>query len=497
MATYLNTNLGAPISEVEFSTTKEGDMAYFHIRHVGQVEEVKRMIAPLGQVVVGEATVSGHPILVTRGPKNKTDILRALNSLGWDFNEQKTTREFNPWKWRGHLSNVGQLGQLTSAFVGAGKSFDSSVGMFAILNLAANMSNIIFGAQNEDDPNRLAHIKTVFNEDLKRYLPAGTATPDLNENYIPKHKANTQTRQSLWDFMERNSVQVGEIGLRYLGSAALVVPAKNWKTVAESVVKLESPVKAWNIVKNPNPMLLYAGLTYLVGKHIGFLAKTPDPYAPTPKTPWDKFQEKVAFRLSSLVEFGAALAIASNGLGRKVLKDGKFANKLDFNKPAGTFTGNVTQKLKSITPEFMHKAPFIQRDWFGGIGGLLFATAFMIRFSAPYGSKDVNMDNLNAHIAEGLSRIPHEKLPQLVADTTSMVLEQFPSLPLEYNKVYTDLADTLYRDYRIALSNAADSTKEVVNETKGLPEPSYEKPTNLTAYHESLDVLGQTYTVSK
>ncbi len=520
MATYINQTKRSAIASVEFSPQPEGNLSFYHLSddtfsQVGyktNKDNIRDFLTgTLGQEIVGESEINGRPVIIARGDKSQQDIVTALESRGDKLILPQPKHEFRPWVWRGNLSMVGQALQLTSsllaasitkdgeAYIGAEyakrsggkalsenamrklvgeikaempntkftdtskgnfekKGFDVATGMFASANIGANLTNIAFGAEKIADPHQLRWLKENFNKKLALYLPE-TALPAPEEKRAPLRKEPPKPRsydQKFRDFMQRNSVTVGEIGLRYIGATALAFPMKldKWKSIYTKKTPEGKPIYKTDPLGKPingpdgKPIersrfgIAYnyedqftgrAGLAYLIGKTVAFFSKVPDPFDPKPHTWVDTMREKVLFRISSATEAVAAATIAYDRYRtrRIILPQWKI-----FGSKAGTVT----------------------RDWFGVTGGVLFMGGLVIRIFAPFGSKVMNMEELNAHITDGLARVPREKLPQLIIETAASIKEHFKDKVPEMSQIYTQLATDLYRYHHISLPEGAAKT---------------------------------------
>ena len=337
--------------------------------------------------------------------------------------------------------------QLLSAQYAKG-GIDAAVMGFAVTNLAANMTNVVFGAEKLKDEHRTRYIKESFNEQIAAYLPDGMNAPEIAKDHRqvdPYEEAGPNTLGDRFNhFMKKNSVTIGEVGLRYLGSISLAFPVTKWGAAYRDYQAGKSFSEVIDKAKNPKQFIFYSGIAYLIGKTVALFSAVPDPYHPKEPDLIDNFRENACFKLSSAIEAGAALALAYEGL--KTSPDGK--PKIDFKKHA------------PYLPEAMTSEAFTKRDWFGGIGGLLFTSGLLIRYTAPYGTRAADLDDINAHITEGLSRVAPEKLPQLVADTAAYLKTHFKDTSnLEYGKIYNQLVHDLYRYHRIALPEYAIPVK--------------------------------------
>src|SRR5690606_23828851 len=132
------------------------------------------------------------------------------------------------------------------------KGMDGATITFALSNILANGINIMFGAERAKDPHQLDFLKKHFNDELNPHLPNGQELPGLKDQRIESRKepeAPKTLGEKTRDFMQRNSVRLGEIGLRYFGSLALVLPTKNWGKGWEALKK-EGIKEAFNVTKN-------------------------------------------------------------------------------------------------------------------------------------------------------------------------------------------------------------------------------------------------------
>lgn len=427
----------SPIELVELTPAGTGNYAYFTLHKGATVEQAVDWLAQLqsGQRMIGQTTVDGKTLLLSRGDRSTEQLVMALREHGAVMQPIEKQQGFEPWKLRGNLSNAGQVLQLLSAQYAKG-GINGSVMGFAVTNLAANMTNVVFGAETMPDEHRTNLVKQQCNQRLAKYLPDGAHLPSVEVNYRKPSldEQHEPLHSPLYNFLKRYSVTFGEIGLRYLGAMSLVVPINKWGSAAKELIAGKEIGEVYKTYKNGKDFIRYSGMAYLVGKTIALSSQVPDPFHPKAADVIDSFREDVAFKLSSAIEAGAALALAYEGL------------RLDPDKPG-------TPKLKfdksTIIPAFMRNAKFTQRDWFGGIGGLLFTTGLCIRYFAPYGTREADMPSIYAHISEGLSKVPQDQLPQLVADTAAFLVEHFKDNGLEYSRAYHDITHNLYRYHDI------------------------------------------------
>ena len=192
--------------------------------------------------------------------------------------------------------------------------------------------------------------------------------------------------------------------------------------------------EAFKKMRNPDKFIFNAGGFWLAGKTLAFFAKTPDPYNPE-RTALDKFREEYLFKISTATEAIGSTTMAYDSFVKRKI----------------TFGGKVST------------------DYLGSVGGMLFTTAFIMRLSAPYGVKDLNMEEVYAHATDTLAKTPPEKLPQLMADTAAYLTEHLKDKNVQFGEVYNKLMTDLYRYHHIALDNLGTEPQE---RTQALAQPS-------------------------
>lgn len=477
MAVYRNQRSDTSITSVEFTPVSDGNFAFFHIDSSLKKDAVKKWLTSnaVGQEIIAETMVDGHPVLISHGDKNKDEMLKVLNDTGEKLKLHHHEKPFDYWALRGGLSIVGQSLQLASGKLRTG-GIDAPTVVFAVSNLAANAMNIIFGAQKKEDLNRLRFLKSEFNHDLGDHLCAGEcALPELNEKRASLRKEPPEPKtigQKTYNFLQKYSVTFGEIGLRFFGAAALAFPVSRWGRAAGSL-KAGKFAEAYKVARNstlpkgvrssaltneqlaeaPANLAHTAGMSYLGGKTLALFSKVPDPYDQEPHSWLDTFREKYVFRLSSAIEGVAATALAYKGFAKEKI----------------TIGGKET-------PDFL-----------GGTGGALFATAFLVRYFAKFGVNNVNMDELYAHVADSLAQVPPNELPQLIAESAATIKEHFKDQNMDYGKVYTQMMTDLYRYHHIALDNLGTEPEERLARLNGKHVPTQGVQTLVTAPKNHLD----------
>jgi hypothetical protein len=476
MAIYINNRKDAVFSSVEFTPTIDGNFSFFHIKDAAGVAEAKQQLAALGESIISETTVNGSPMLITRGKRTDYSTLNALEDAGNKFTVPEPDHSIKPWKLRGWASMIGQPLQLVSSFLTKANGIDAGVAGFASLNMIANIANIAFGAEQSQDTNQLRFLKKKFNYELSQYLPDGSSSklPSSYDDRMHLRQGKEKPPSfgtKAYDFAKRNSVGFFEIGLRYMGSVMLVFPIDKWRTgfsaFGDSLKKpltgkpnslATAVIDGAKAAYNKDSLSAKAGLAYVAGKSLAFTTKVPDPYDTKPHTWVDTVREKVVFPLSSGIEAVAAGIISYNSLFVKKIKYSTVANK----------TEGLVKRFEKILPqavktwnENLKENPGSMRDWFGGIGGALFTSGLIIRMFAKFGHKEVDMNELNAHLVDGLAQVPPEKLPKLVADFSAYLTEHFKG-QLEFGQVYKELTDGLYKYHQIALPGIDQSQMHTI-----------------------------------
>lgn len=426
MAVYNNKNANGALSTVEFTPVSEGNFAFFYIDEAIHRDPFKQWLATQGQRIVGESEVSGKTVLVTRGEKPKEAILKALEERGEKMEFHHHQSGMDVWTVIATLGPIGQVLQVASSTMR--NKLDWGLATFAGANLIAHGIAFAYGSQKSDDPNRLHFIKEKVSKDLEQHIPA-SELPGLDDHRASLH--NDPHRRTLGEstnnFLKRYSVRIGELGLRYLGVFALAFPTDRWKAGANALAK-GSLKEAFQAARNPSKLVFMAGAGSILGKTVALFSKVPDPYDPKPHGIIDHLREQYAFRAGGWIEtlaFGTMAYDAFSDTNRKLVLNGK---------------------------EY--------KDYLGGIGASLFTLRYMVRHWAKFGEKNVDMEELYAHVTDGLSKVSGDKLPQVIADVSAEIAEHFHDKKLDYGTVYTQLMTDLYRYHHIALDNLETKTPE-------------------------------------
>lgn len=403
----------SPIKTVEFPEDSGDKTAFLHLNSFDDLEPVKAWLGEAGLSITAQALAGDQPVLVVTGADQK-GMTEALKARGDDFQLQPKQKKSlkDPWVWRGISSFAGQSLTLYSGLTNKAKDPADKAGLvgFASANIVANISNIVFGQQKKKDPHQLRYLKERINEQLADRFTADAPllSPDENRSSQRQEEDTRSAGRKFYEMAQKYSVSGGEIGLRIFGATSLSFPISQWANFSTALDK-----RSLTPLANTNPVTYKAGLITLLGKFVSLVSKEADPYNPKPPSLLDKFREKGAFRLSSVIE-GAAAA-------------------------------------------WMTADMWKQGDRVGAAGNLIFVGGYMIRLLAPFGERAVDMKELNAHITDSIAGMPREQLPQTLADIASDLHRHFnkdkkPGKGPTIGQLYADLAADLQKHHGIDLS---------------------------------------------
>lgn len=457
MAVYTIKNAESLLSSVEFTPVSDGNFTFFHVKDPARVEAVRQWLTSkdMGQEIVADTRLENHAVIVTHGQKTRPEMLKVLEERGEQPELKVYRKPVNYWAIRGGMSIVGQCLQLASASLQVEKltkghaqlkpthpyfnpklkegmwvrkGFSADIGAFAILNLTANAMNMIYGGQKEEATNQLHAIKSDLNANLNDHVTAAAErTFDISDNRAKLHKDDEKPKsatQKTSEFLQKHSVRIGEIGLRYLGAMALVFPTNRLGS-GWAQLKQGNLTAAWNAAKNPATLTLASGGGYLLGKTLALFAKVPDPYDTTPRTALDTIREDYLFKVGGLIEAVAGGTVGYNAFSKK---------KIGFSE--------------SARPDMRP-----QMDYLGGIGGMLFAAGYVVRLGAKFGSKHLDTEEVFAHATDTLAKTRPEELPKLMAECSATLKEHLKDTPIEYSEIFTRMMTDMYRYHHIALDN--------------------------------------------
>ncbi len=437
MGIYTNHTRNTGIDSMEFTPISNGNFSFVYVDSPAKVDLIKeQMTRPdIGQQIVAQTIVKGRPALIMQGPLSQDELLKKLYDQGERLEFHREPKKMNAWAIRAALGFAGQGLQITSSLMRPDRKLDWSLFMFAVPNIIANCIAVSFGAQEHDDKNRLLFLKEKFSDNLSPYNTDGSTLPTINEDRSslhPDHK-NPTLKEHAQGFIARNSVNIGEILLRYFGALSLAFPVDRYKKAIAA--SKEGGFKAGYLVhRNPNDISHFAGLASISGKTLALTSKINDPYDPKPHSFLDGLREKFTFRAGGWIEAAAFSSLAFDAVSNK---------KISFTKGGKE-----------------------HHDFISGLGAAMFTAGYVIRNWAPYGKMKFDMEELNAHIVDTLAHMPPDKLPQLLADTAASVAEHFKDKKLDFGAVYTQLVTDLYRYHHIAIKNnlIEGSSRTIVQE---------------------------------
>lgn len=423
--TYDNMREGSSLMQLELSPQPTGNTAFLSLSSPQDRDHYTDLLraSGLGYRVIAETKVNGHLMLVAKGTAAPSVLLEKLALNGDNLVEHTERKPANWWAIRGGLGMGGQILQLISAFTQVKKEngtwvrkgFSPDLGIFAILNITANLGNFIYGGQQEKDPNRERFAKNLISTELAPHLRAGEKLPSQNRSQRSDPAEHSSPWERFNEFAKRNSVRFFELGLRFVAAIALVIPfRKSTLTKGWQLAKQGEIMAAARAVRNPSNNLFYAGLAFTFGKVVAWFSKVPDPYDPKPHQFMDTIREKFLFPFGSAIESLAGIFIAKNAY---------FQQHLDFKDAAGT--------------------PY--RDWLSTVGGSMFTAAYWIRLGAHFGTKQVDMSDVITYTAKTLARTSPEALPKLTADTAAILASHFKDKSLKFGEIYENIYIDLQR----------------------------------------------------
>lgn len=439
MAVYKNRDDKSIFSSVDFDDAN--NTAFFFVKSEVDVDKAKNMLAASGADFIAKSYVKGQTVVIAQSKEPKEELFNKIAAADTGKFElepepKKNSLQFikeNGWKLRGGSSIIGQSATVVSAALTPDKAqtytpegklktkFDPATGMFAVLNLTANFINLIFGGQKEEDVHGLEKFNRVIADEINHYLPAGECkiSPDdvrklsyMNDKEIEEHNKD----RSPTGILKRNSVKIGEVGLRTLGSLALVL---NYRTVIPGLKKLATGnvKEAWNIAKTQDNFTRIAGYGMVAGKAMGLAAETYDPENP-PKTYWQEIKQKVLWRVSSFTEM---IAQGSMVYDRAKNKKIVWGNEL-------------------------------RADRLGAAGNfILTVPPYPTRLVLPYGQKVLDVNEVHARLLDELPKLPHDKIPEVAARVTARMVEHMGENSPQFSALYKNLLDKLEKYHGISV----------------------------------------------
>ena len=154
-------------------------------------------------------------ILIAKTSNAPEAVLASLAATGENFAKEIPKKQFQGWKWRGILSLTGQGLDIASVVIASKKNTRSAGDnaaylLFAIFNIAASLTNIVFGAKKIPDTQRMHFLKNQINETVAPYVVPGTALPAPDAKVGDKYEE--PKTPSGWDkakqFIQSHSVYI-------------------------------------------------------------------------------------------------------------------------------------------------------------------------------------------------------------------------------------------------------------------------------------------------
>ena len=423
MVHYVTQNPASAFARVEFSRAADTQFVFLHLKDAAALPEARRVLESLSVPLnlISTTEHNGKPLLILYSDTPEADIVSSFAQAGVALQKQVLPTRIDPWVIRSILGFGGQTLQLISSFMRPTKKIDPNIFVFAAANLTANGINLVYKAQDADDPHQLRYLKKKENEALTPHLERSGKKPLPVEEAHKTNRKEEQEKQkkgrSLNDFLQRYSVNIGELGLRFIGAFGLAYTL-DWKEIAKG----KFPKLA------ASPLRRYAGLSSIAGKSLALTAQIEDPYNPKPHSWLDTFREKYSFLLGGLIEVTSFSALAYDN----------FTN---------TNPSNPAQRNRGIL--FRGK---VYRDWLGGIGASMFVLGYVVRSWAKYGQRHVDMDELRAHVSDTIATLPSDQIPDQVAASASRIATHFKDQSgMEFATIYAALAEDLHKHHHLTL----------------------------------------------
>jgi hypothetical protein len=460
MTVYGNRKNNALLTQVEFAETPSMRHVILHLRDNAAAELFKQKLlaSDTGLALEAESHLGNTKLLVLASRLTRPQVFDWLEQQGDRFELVQKKQKIDPWIIRSVLGFGGQTLQLTSSLMRPNGRLDPTLFIFATANMTANIINFFYKAQDLKDPHRLRFLKEQVNRSLVPHLTSGAQAIAVDDERKALRE-KTIERSGIDGFLRRHSVNVGELGLRYLGAFGLAVPyekyfgngqyANNWWG---RILKGKLPEL------NGNPLRQWTGLLSMGGKTLALGSKFDDPYNPSKRSWLDGIREKFTFVTGGLVEAGAFSLLAYDAFFKTRIPE----HKEDINKVRGIkWPKKIANWLRVPQHENgMH----LTRDWLGGVGAAMFVTGYIVRSWAKYGERSTDMKELYAHASDMLAQLPPEKIPQILADTAADICANFKGdKPIDFSTVYAALAQDLERYHPRSLATQNPSQPRVKN----------------------------------
>lgn len=442
---YISQGNQGAVKAAEFTQAGNSQYAAFHTKDSQASEtllkELRASNIPVS-VISNIPEANGEHVVICNAQCSKDALLSSLNQQGEALiPEPEEPKGHDRMFWRGCTSIVGQVSQLISSGTTVKKDqtdvklwngISGDVGAFAVFNLVANACNMKFGSQHKIDHHHTIALKEQFNQNITELLGDDVALPDpLRKAMDDRPPINYTLPEKLYNFAQQQSITIGEVGLRMLGTTAMIIPVNHWANALKELPKGDFVAALKELKLNPDPVNRRVGIVTMAGKISSLLAKEKDPYNPKERNFFDTFREDYAFKTSSVIEGVAATDMMIDRVRnrRSTLGSGDLSN-YDPDKDYDN----------------------LQRDWAGGFGNAVFIGGYVIRFPAPVGSLDVDKPELFAHISDGLALLPKEEIPATLAGVAISLKQHFADdKHVSVASIYADIADDLEKQHNIVM----------------------------------------------
>jgi hypothetical protein len=230
--------------------------------------------------------------------------------------------------------------------------------------------------------------------------------------------------------MRKNSVLVGEIGMRYVAAINMVSPMNDW---GKALKEGRAPVLQKSELRR------YVGLGSIAGKTLASTSLVPDPYNPQPKSKFAQLREKYSFLVGGIIEAGAFSALIGDALKNSKPTDRTLNTNMRSIKFGKTY----------------------HRDWLSATGAAMFVTGYIVRSWAKFGERHVDMNELYAHVSDTIAMLPHDKIPQALADISADLAQHFQKDPkINFATVYNKINDDLCKEHHISVATSMPTNSE-------------------------------------
>jgi hypothetical protein len=446
------------IKSAEFSSSDYAHMVMFELDAGADYATVLKGVP----VSIMTATHKDDNVVVI-GQVTQTEgaVLDALAAKGENFVDAPAEKKgFDPMFWRGAASIVGQGLQIASGLT----VFDAekhahniapenaanqknALGMdvigFAALNLTANFCNMIFGSQHKTDDNHTKLLKEQFNNNIKSFVEDAHNLPDPTAKAMDSRPPKPMTiAQKAYDFGRAQSITFGEVGLRTLGTMALIFPVNNLAPAFQKLREGDAGAAFFTALNtNPDGTLSktgWSGVGMLAGKITSMLAKEKDPYNPKDPNFFDKFREDYAFKTSTAIESAATGYMMFDRLQNKKSTLGLSKEVLAHDIDAA-----------SLKP-----------DYLGTAGNGVFLLGYGMRFGASVGSLDADKQELYAHAADALVQLKLADIPEALAGAALSLKDHFKAdSSMTVTEVYTGIVKELEQQHNITIADLVEQQR--------------------------------------